>query len=92
MTIESHYFNHFMEMFALSCLISKPTCFQLINPTCIDLILTNKPDFFKLSANFETDLLDHQKLIANIMKSGSFKGPPKKKKYVDHTKVSVLIK
>ena len=34
-TIENHYFNDFMEMFALPCLISKPTCFQSLNPTCI---------------------------------------------------------
>ena len=40
MTIENHYFNDFREMLALSCLISKPTCFQSINRTCIDLILT----------------------------------------------------
>ena len=79
MTIENHYFNDFMEMFALWCLISKPTCFQPINPTCIGLILTNKPNLFQLSANLETGLSDHHKLISTIMKSGSFKRPPKKK-------------
>ena len=68
-------------MFALSCLISKPTCFQSINPTCIDLILTNKPNLFKLSANFETSLSDHHKLISTIMKSSSVKGSSKKKIY-----------
>ena len=57
-------------MFALSCFKSKPTCFQSINPTCTDLILTNKPNVFKLSAN--------HKLISTIMKSSSFKRPPKK--------------
>ena len=57
-------------MFALSCFKSKPTCFQSINPTCNDLILTNKPNVFKLSAN--------HKLISTIMKSSSSKRPPKK--------------
>ena len=79
-----------MEMFALSCLISKPTCFQSINPTCIDLILTNKPNLSKLPPNFETYLSDHHKLISTIMKSGSLKGY-QSKKYIDHTKISVLI-
>ena len=79
MTIENHCFNDFMEMFALSCLVSKPTCFQSINPTCIELILTNKSNLFELSANFETGLSDHHKLISTIMKSSGFKGPPKKK-------------
>ena len=79
-----------MEMFALSCLISKPTCFQSINRTCIDLILTNKPNLSKLPPNFETDLSDHHKLISTIMKSDSLKGH-QSKKYIDHTKISVLI-
>ena len=51
MTIKNHYFKDFMEMFALLCLISKPTCFQSVNPTCVDLILTNKPNLFTLPAN-----------------------------------------
>ena len=89
MTTENHYFNDFMEMFTLSCLINKPTCFQSINPTCIDLILTNKPNLFKLSANFETGLSDHHKLISTIMKSSSFKGPPKKKVYRSYKNFSI---
>ena len=78
-----------MEMFTLSCLINKPTCFQSINPTCIDLILTNKPNLFKLPANFETGLSDHHKLISTIMKSSSFKGPPKKKVYRSYKNFSI---
>ena len=89
MTIENHYFNDFMEMFALSSFISKPSCFKSINPTCIDLILTNKPNLFKLSANFETGLSDHHKLISTIMKSSSFKGPPKKKIYRSYKNFSI---
>ena len=49
-TIKNHYFKDFMKMFALFCLISKPTCFQSVNPTCVYLILTNKPNLFTLSA------------------------------------------
>ena len=59
MAIQNHYCNDLMEMFALTCLISKPTYFQSINPTCIDFVLTNKPNLFKLSANFKTGLSDH---------------------------------
>ena len=84
MTIENHYFNDFMEMFALSYLISNPSCFQSINPTCIDLTLTNKPNLFKLSAKFETGPSDHHKLVSTIMKSDIFEGPPKKKIYRLH--------
>ena len=31
-----------LNTFNLGSLINKPTCFQSENPTCIDLILTNK--------------------------------------------------
>ena len=56
-----------------------PTCYQSNNPTCIDLILTNEKNLFKLSGNFETGLSDHHKLISAILKSGGFKGKPKEK-------------
>ena len=39
----------FMNTFNLESLINKPTCFQSSNPTCINLILTNKKSFFKIS-------------------------------------------
>ena len=91
MTIENHYFNDFTEMFALSCLISKPTCFESINPTCIDIFLNNKPNLLKLSANFETGLSDHHKLISTIMKSGSFKGPKRKYIYRSYKSFSIFF-
>ena len=36
----------FMSTFDLECLIKTPTCFRSSNPTCIDLIFTNKKEFF----------------------------------------------
>ena len=62
-------------------LIKKPTYFQSNTPTCIDLILTNKKDLFKLSNTFETGISDHHKLVSTILKSGSFKGKSKIKIY-----------
>ena len=36
--------NTFCITYNLACLIREPTCFKNIdNPSCIDLILTNKP-------------------------------------------------
>ena len=57
-----------------------------ITPTCIDLILTNKKNLFKLSNTFETGILDHHKLVSTILKSGSFKGTPKIKIYRSYKK------
>ena len=42
LTVENNNLENFMSTFDLECLIKKPTCFQSINPRCIDLILTNK--------------------------------------------------
>ena len=63
MTEENHQVSHFMQTFALSCLINKPTCHQSQIATCIDLILRNSKNLFKLSDNAETDLSDHHMFI-----------------------------
>ena len=42
LTFDNKSLENVMTTFDLECLIKKPTCFQSSNPTCIDLILTNK--------------------------------------------------
>ena len=59
--VENTYFEATLETYDLSILITKPTCYQSINPTCNDLILTNKRNLFKLYSTFETGLSDHHK-------------------------------
>ena len=59
-------------------------------PTCIDHILTNQNSLFKFSKTFETGLSEHYKLISTTMKSSSFKGPPKKKRFTDVIKTLTL--
>ena len=68
-----------LRNYHLNNLINKPTCYRCNNPTCIDLILTNKKNLCKLSDTFETGLSDHHKLISTILKSGGFKRKPKEK-------------
>ena len=58
-----------MTTFDLECLIKKPTCFQSSNPTCIDLILTNKKEFFKNTDIIEAGISDHHSLIVTALKS-----------------------
>ena len=57
------------------------TCYQSNEPTCIDLILTNKKNLIKPSGTLKAGLSDHYKLISTILKSGGFKGKPKEKIY-----------
>ena len=81
MTTENLHLNNLIQIFNLNALIKTPTCYQSHNSTCIDNILTNQKALFSLSKTFETGLSDHHKLTSAIMKSGSFKGSPRKKNY-----------
>ena len=58
----------FMCSFDLASLIDLTTCYKSLNPTCIDLILTNKKNHFMKSTAFETGLSDDHKLITTIKK------------------------
>ena len=78
---ENSHLDAVIHAYKLNNFISKPTCTQPNNTTCIDLILTNRKNLFKLSVAFETGLSDNHKLVSTILKSGSFKGRPKIKMY-----------
>ena len=50
-------------LYSLTSLINKPTCCKNpMNPSCIDLILTNSPKYFQNSYAFETGLSDFHKI------------------------------
>ena len=78
-SIENFHLNTLLQLFNLNTLTNSPTCYQSHIPTCIDHILTNQKPLFKFSKTFETGLSDHHKLISKTMKSGSFKGSPKRR-------------
>ena len=42
LTVKNKNHEVFMNAFDLECLIKKPTCFQSISPSCVDLILIDK--------------------------------------------------
>ena len=89
MTIENTNLEVFMNSFRLECLIKKPTCFQSKNPSCIDLILTNKKDLFKNSNVLEVGISDHHSLIITALKSQLVKGNAKTKLYRDYIEFNV---
>ena len=61
--------KHFGEIYKLWNLIKKPTCFKNPeNPTCIDLILANKPLSFNNTYVTETGLSNFHKMIVAMMK------------------------
>ena len=78
-----------MNSFGLECLIKKPTCFQSKNPSCIDLILTNKKDLFKNSNVLEVGISDHHSLTITTLKSQLVKGNAKTKLYRDYSEFNM---
>ena len=59
----------FGKIYKLQNLIQEPTCFENPeNPTCIDLILTNKPLSFKNTYVIEAGLSDFHKMVVAVMK------------------------
>ena len=70
--------NTFSITYNFSCLIHEPACFKNIdNPSCIDLILTNKPLCFQNTSVIETGLSDFHKLCVTTMRASFQKKTPK---------------
>ena len=79
----------FMNSFSLECLIKKPACFHSKNPSCIDLILTNKKNLFKNSNALEVGILDYRSLILTALKNQLVKGNAKTKLYRDYSEFNM---
>ena len=84
LSTENPSLKNFMCSFDLESLINSPTCYKSTNPSCIDLILTNKKNHFMKSTTFETGLSDHHKLITTILRKTISKGNSKKMFYRDY--------
>ena len=66
---DSKEMSNFCDTFALTSLIKEPTCYKNPdNPSCIDLILTNKPLSFQNSSVAETGLSDFHRMILTVTK------------------------
>ena len=72
LTIENKHLEELLSLFNIKSLISSPTCFQSINPTCIDLILTNQEDLFSNSNTCEVGISDHHHLVSTMLNKKSF--------------------
>ena len=81
----------FCGSFSLRSLIKSPTCFKSNeNPTCIDLILTNRFQNFQNSITLDTRLSDFHFLTITVLKSSFRKKPAKVIKYRDFKNYSFL--
>ena len=76
--MEHSALKDFCNLYSLTDLINRPTCWKNPSkPTCIDLILTNRPTFFESTNVIETGLSDFHKMVVNIMKTSFRKLKPK---------------
>ena len=87
LSTENPNLKNFMCSFDLESLIDSPTCYKSINPTWIDLILTNKKNHFIRSTTFETGLSDRHKLIITILRKTISKRNSKKMFYRDYKRI-----
>ena len=77
--------SEFSDTYNLKNLINEPTCFKNpINPSLIDLILTNKLRSFQNSKVIETGLSDHHKLTITVMRAHFQKQVPTTITYRDY--------
>ena len=81
--------SDFIELFNLDNLIKEPTCYKnLENPSCIDLILTNRKKCFQSTKVVETGLSDFHKMTLTVLKTTFRKNPPKVISYRNYKKYS----
>ena len=74
--------SDFCEIYNLKLLIKDKTCFKNpTKPTCIDLIITNRPKCFQDSVVIETGLSDFHKMSATVMKMYYTKQKPSTVRY-----------
>ena len=79
----------FVNHIILENMVKKLTCFNnTAKPTCIDLIITNKPGMFQNAKTYETGLSDFHKLVVSTMKLSYKKRPPCMIKYRDYKNFS----
>ena len=77
----SSMLNDFCDAFSFKNLITEPTCYKGMNPSCTDHILTNIPShFMKSCALIEAGISDYHKMIMTIFRGTFARG--KSKTYV----------
>ena len=68
----------FFQIYNFKNLVGKPTCYENpTNPSCTDLIITNKPWSFQNSCTFEIGLSDFHKMTLTVLKSSFVKQKPR---------------
>ena len=80
--ITENIFANFLENYDANNIVKDKTCFKsVVNPSCIDLFVTNKPSCFQNTRTICTGLSDFHKMVVTVFKVKFEKNPPKKTYY-----------
>ena len=72
------FMKNFCQIYGCKNIVKDKACFKSpINPTCIDLMITNRPKSFQESEVIETGLSDFHKMSLTVMKVFYNKQKPK---------------
>ena len=84
--------KEFCDTYNLKNLITEPTCFKNpLNPSSIDVMLTNKSRSFQNTITIETGLSDHHKMTISVLKTYVPKQAPTLIKYRSYRKFNSTI-
>ena len=79
------FMKNFCQIYGCKNIVKDKACFKSpINPTCIDLMITNRPKSFQESEVIETGLSDFHKMSLTVMKV--FCNKKKKTKIIQYRK------
>ena len=85
--------NEFCDIYNLKNLINEPTCFKNpLNPSSVDVILTNKWRSFQNNQVIETGLSDYHKMTITVLRMFVKKQSPIYLKYRDYKDYKDYIK
>ena len=67
--VNTPHMSDFCLQYDLSNLIKEPTCYKNpVNPSSIDVILTNRESSFQSSIALEVGISDHHKMVITVLK------------------------
>ena len=74
--------SNFLHQYDAKNLVKEKTCFKNANnPSCIDLIITNRPNLFQHTTTLSTGLSDFHKMVITMFKASYEKRGPKQITY-----------
>ena len=86
---EKSCIKDFLDQYDAKNMVKENTCYKSMeNPSCIDLLITNKSKSFQNTVTVSTGLSDYHKMTLTVMKTTFEKQKPKTVLYRDFSKYS----